>query len=869
MVKSRFVFLLFFFFCFVRGALSQVTGVVVDSRTHEPLDYVNVYYEGRNIGTMTDEKGHFMLVEDSLSKELTVSTMGYETQIIRLPQSKKSLLIKLRPEPKKIDDVTITAKKTKYSRKNNPAVELMKKVIAAKRKSDLRENPFFHFTKYEKMTFSVNEFTEKVFDEGEFKKFSFLKDHVERCPETGKLILPLTVTETVSETVYRKDPHSEKVIIKGESNRGVNELVNTGEILTTTLKDVFTTVDIYDEECRLLQYPFKSPIANSAINFYRYYIQDTIAIEGDSVIQLAFLPNNQQDFGFSGQLYIMADSSYQVRRVELSIPARSDVNFVESMLISQDFIQLQNGQRAAVNEDMLVQLKLTNWLSKFQVQKTTIYSDFSFDEIPKKVFKIKGPIKREPNSQMQDEQFWNSYRKVELTQSEGEVSDFVDKLSSVNGFKYVVFAFKALVENFVETSDSTHLNKVDIGPVNTIYTYNHYDKSRFRISALTNANLNPHFFASGYLAYGTKTQNLYGKLALTYSFNKKSYLPREFPQNNLTVHYMDDIISPFDKFIPTDKDNMFTALKAGKVDQFTRTREFHVGYDREWENGFKISASFTRADASPVDALFYQRLGTGTADGYPINDPSLWVKNIITSEFKVGCTFEPGATYINTKQRRQKINMDAPVVSVSHTYGMKGLFGSDYEYNFTEAGIYKRFWLGSWGKIDVNLKGGIQWNIVPFPLLIHPAANQSYIIEDNTFNLIGNLEFLNDRYASMMLSWDMNGKLFNRIPLIRKLKWREYFGVNVLWGTLTDKNNPASSGYTDSKLFYFPGHFDADGVYKTNTCVMDPKIPYIEAIVGIHNIFKLLHVQYVRRITYTDNPNINKWGIRFMVRVTF
>ena len=240
----------------------------------------------------------------------------------------------------------------------------------------------------------------------------------------------------------------------------------------------------------------------------------------------------------------------------------SDVNFVESMLISQDFIQLQNGQRAAVNEDMLVQLKLTNWLSKFQVQKTTIYSDFSFDEIPKKVFKIKGPIKREPNSQMQDEQFWNSYRKVELTQSEGEVSDFVDKLSSVNGFKYVVFAFKALVENFVETSDSTHLNKVDIGPVNTIYTYNHYDKSRFRISALTNANLNPHFFASGYLAYGTKTQNLYGKLALTYSFNKKSYLPREFPQNNLTVHYMDDIISPFDKFIPTDKDNMFTALKA-------------------------------------------------------------------------------------------------------------------------------------------------------------------------------------------------------------------------------------------------------------------------------------------------------------------
>lgn len=855
---------------------AQVTGVVIDSKTRQPLDFVNVYYEGKNVGEQTDENGRFVVKEDSSWNELTVSTMGYVKQVVKLvPGKKKNLTIRLVPEPRKLQGVTITAKKTKYSRKNNPAVELMRKVIAAKKMSDLRQKDFFTYTKYEKMTFSINEFTDKVFEEGEFKKFAFLKDHVETCPETGKLILPLTVDETLSETFYRKDPHSEKVLIKGESNKGVTELVNTGEIFTTTLKDVFTDVDIYENECRLLQYPFKSPIANSAISFYRYYIQDTIFIDNDKVIDIGFLPNNQQDFGFSGHLFIMADSSYQVRRVELNIPSRSDVNFVDNMIITQDFTELPSGERVAINNDMLVELKLTKWLGKFLVQRTTRLSDFAFEEIPNKVFKrIKGSVFREPDAQMQDDRFWQSYRKVELTQSESQMGTFISRIESLKGFKYFIFGFKALVENFVETGDSLHPSKVDIGPINTIVSSNDYDKMRLRISALTTANFNPHFFMNGYAAYGTKTQNLYGKLQLTYAFNKKAYLPREFPQNNISVYYLDDIVSPFDKFIPTDKDNMFTSFHASKVDQYNHTKEWHVAYDREWESGLKFKLNFTRTTNRPVDALFYQRVGTGILDtetgiSQPVNDPSMWVKDITTSEFKVGFTFEPGATYVNTKQRRLKINLDAPVFTVSHTAGINGFLGGEYDYNVTEAGMYKRFWVGSWGKIDVDAKAGIQWNKVPFPLLIHPAANQSYILEDYTFSLISNLEFLNDRYASLMVSWDLNGKIFNRIPLLKKLKWREFIGVNVLWGTLTDKNNPAASGYNDSDLFYFPGHFLADGTYECNTQIMDKKTPYAELRLGVHNIFKILHVEYVKRLTYLDNPGTNNWGVRFMVRMTF
>lgn len=859
---------------------AQVSGKVIDARTRQALDYVNIYYEGKNVGEQTDEKGQFVIKEDSAWHEITVSTMGYVTQVIKLkPFGKnKNITIKLEPEARSLSNVTVIARRGRYSRKNNPAVELMRKVIAHKDSVDLRQKPFFSYTKYEKMTFSINEFTEKIFDQEDGKPFAFLKEHVEICPETGKLILPLIVQETVSDNFYRKSPKSEKRLIKAQSDKGVNELLSTGEILTTLLKDVFTDVDIYKNECRLLQYPFKSPIADNAIGFYRYYLQDTLKIENDSVIDVGFIPNNPQDFGFSGHLYILKDSTYAVRRVELNIPSRSDVNFVENMIIRQDLTCLPTGERVCLNNDMLVEMKYTNWLQKLMVQRTIRNFDYNFDEIPERVFKsIKGPSKTEPDAKMQSDDYWNQYRQVELTQSESKMGSFMEKLQNIKGFKYIMIGAKALIENFVETASSTDKNKFDFGPINTVISYNDYDRFRYRISGFTTAHLNPHFFLDGYVALAPHSTmhptRLYGMLKATYSLNKKAYLHREFPKRNIFFQYTNDITDPYTKFMTTDKDNMFMAFKSGKVDQFYHTKEHKLAVDFEWEDGMKFYAHYLRTNNEAVDRLFFQPLGSfnGSDPRHPVNDPAAWQKSMTTSEFKATITFEPGATYVNTKQRRLKINADAPIFFVSHTMGVKGLFGGQYNYNVTEAGIYKRFWLGSWGKIDTDIKAGFHWNKVPYPLLIHPVANNSFILQDFQFNLINTWEFLNDRYASCMLAWDLNGKIFNRIPLLKRLKWREWIGINCLWGQLSDKNNPATSNYTDSNLWYFPGHFNEAGEFENNTILMDTKTPYLEAVVGVHNIFKLFHVVYVRRLTYTgekyNNPNRN--GVRFIFRMSF
>ena len=326
-------------------------------------------------------------------------------------------------------------------------------------------------------------------------------------------------------------------------------------------------------------------------------------------------------------------------------------------------------------------------------------------------------------------------------------------------------------------------------------------------------------------------------------------------------------MSPSDKFLPTDKDNVFVSFKWTKVDHMMYFRNYRLTYDREWAGGLRMTLRLTHEQNEPTGALFYQPLSAGAA---PAADASLHLRHITTADASFALTYQPGAKWVNTKQRRIAANHDAPVYSFSHTAGFKGIFGSDYDYNLTELSIYKRFWPGSWGKIEVYAKGGVQWNRVPYPLLCMPAANLSYIKEDNMFALIDNMEFLNDRYAALMLSWDLNGKIFNRIPLLRKLKWREYLACNVLWGTLSDKNNPylpQNAGRTD--LFHFPGHFNADGTYSYQSALMDKKTPYVEVVAGIHNIFKLLHVEYVRRLTYLDRPGVEKWGIRFMIRMTF
>lgn len=853
------------FFCLVSlfisfDASAQIKGVVTDSLTNEPLMYITVQYEGKGVGAITNAEGEYQVEIRKGWDELMFSAIGYITKRVKLTPDTKVLNVQLAPADVMLSEVVVKPKKEKYSRKNNPAVDFMRKVIANKKALKLEENDYYQYQKYEKMKMSINDVTPEKMEKGIYKKFSFFKDQVEVSPKTNKMILPISIKETASRTIYRKSPKSEKTIIEGMNSTGIEEFFNTGDMLGTILNDVFSDINIYDDDIRLLQRRFVSPIGRGAITFYKYYLMDTLMVDKQECVHLTFVPQNPQDFGFTGHLYVVKDSTYAVKRCTMNLPKRTGVNFVDNMDIVQEYEQLPDGNWVLTDDDMTVELVFVKGIQGLEVQRTTKYTDYKFDEIEPRLFRLKGNVIKEANMLAKSDEYWAKVRQVPLTKKESNMDIFMNRIEQIPGFKYVIFGAKALIENFVETGSKEHPSKVDIGPINTMITSNYVNGTRFRLSAMTTGNLHPHWSFSGYGAYGTKDKKWFYSGQAAYSFNKREYVLWEFPKHYLAFKYTYDVMSPMDKYLMTDKDNMFVGWKWTTVDQMSYIRDATLTYELETNSGFSVMAMARHRNDQPAGVLQYWKNNGKVAGQWDATNTL--VHDMTTTELGVTLRYAPGETFVNTKQRRVPVSLDAPVFTLSHTAGFKGVLGGEYNFNLTELSLRKRIWFGSWGKLDVTARAGAQWNTVPFPLLNLPMANLSYITQNNeSFNLIDNMEFLNDRYASLALSYDMNGKLFNRIPLIKRLKWRERFRIRGLWGTLTDKNNPYKSNNPD--LFLFPMRNGLPTSY-----VMG-KTPYVEASVGIYNIFKLIHIEYVRRLTYTNMPGVQKDGIRFMILTIF
>ena len=828
-------------------AQQKISGRVIDVDGFA-VPYASVQYRGHKIAVSSDGEGRFS-IEKHEGWMLTVSALSYKTQTVKVDANTNFLEIKLKDDSRRLNEVVVKSKRGKYKRKDNPAVELMRRVIAAKKKTDLANHPYYRYDKYQKITLSLNDLSKEQLEGKFFSKRQYLLDQVEKSPYNGKLTLPVSVDETVSQHIYRKDPKSEKDIIKGQQTNGIGQVIQTGEILSTTMKDVFTDVDIYDDYVRLLQYPFPSPIGRTAISFYHYYIEDTVYVERDLCYHLQFIPANSQDFGFRGELYVTADSTLHVKKCNLYMPHNSDVNWVKDMKIEQEFTRLDNGEWVLSKDDMVAEIHTNKVLQDLLVVRNTRLTDYSFDELPKVLFKGKAKVRHDIDAMNRDEAYWNKYRQVDLTKSESSMDSFIHRMENSKGFKWIILGVKALMENYVEIGSGPggKKSKFDLGPVNTYLSKNYVDGIRLRLAGRTMAALNPHFFWNGYAAYGTKSNDWYTGHVFTYSLNKKKNSPFEFPMRNITFEVSRDIMSPSDDNLEHNKDNIFMTFRAATQDEMFLYHRQRLAFTYETDWGLRFNTGIRWQSNRTAGNLHYF-----TLDG---NE----VKKIRMTDINVGINYNPGVTYVNTKQQRLPINLDSPEIGISHTMGFKGFMGGQYHSNITKVSIYKRQWLGSFGYLDFHAVGQAQWNKVPFPMLILPPVNLSYFESESSVSLMRDWEFLNDRQVFASLSWDMNGKLLNRIPLIKKLKWREYFAVKGVWGNLTDKNNPyLEKNQGDTELFKFP----------SKSHVMN-NTPYWECVAGVHNIFKFFAVEYVRRLTYLNNEDISKWGIRFGFSMTF
>ena len=613
-------------------AQQKITGRVIDEDGFA-VSYASVQYRGHKIAVSSDSQGKFS-IEKHPGWVLTVSALSYKSQTISVNEKMDFIEVKLKDDSHKLNEVVVKTKRGKYSRKDNPAVELMRRVIAAKKKTDLGNHDYYQYDKYQKITLALNDLKKEQLEGKFFSKRQYLLDQVETSPYNGKLTLPVSIDETVSQHIYRKDPKTEKDIIKGQQSNGIGQVIQTGEILNTALKDAFTDVDIYDDYVRLLQYPFPSPIGRTGISFYHYYIEDTVYVERDLCYHLQFIPANSQDFGFRGELYVLADSSLHVKKCNLYMPHNTDVNYVKNMKIEQEYTRLDNGEWVLSKDDMIAELHVNSVLQDLLVVRNTRLTDYAFDELPKILFKGKAKVRHDMDAMNRDEAYWNKYRQVDLTKSESSMDSFIHRMENSKGFKYIIFFVKALMENYVEIGGGTDgkKSKFDLGPVNTYISKNFVDGIRLRLAGRTMAALNPHFFWDGYAAYGTKSNDWYTGNIFTYSLNKKKNSPFEFPMRNLTFEVARDVTSPSDENLLHNKDNFFMTFRAATQDEMFLYHRQKLAFTYETDWGFRFNTSLRFQSNRTVGNLHYYHL-----DGTE-------VKKIRMTDLNVGINYNPGVT---------------------------------------------------------------------------------------------------------------------------------------------------------------------------------------------------------------------------------
>lgn len=756
-----------------------------------------------------------------------------------------------------LNEVVVHRGKQRYSKRNNPAVDFARRIREARDVNDPRRKPLYSYSKYDRMEFGLHDFSVGDTTIGKKAgKFAFLKEYVDTTDASGIPRLPLSIKEKYSDVVYRRSPHSEKLIVRGIRQNGVDEIADLQNV-QTMVEDVFREIDLYDDNVNLLQNRFVSPLSAIAPDFYKFYLTDTVSLGDMRCIVLSFAPRNPATFGFLGRIYVeKGDTSMFVRRVDMGVSPTINLNFIDHIRIIQEYDKAPDGTRQKKLDDFNAVISVIKGTQPLYARRTTRYSGHTFKPAAEMTSYLDrlGDTFDDEQAYERDSVYW-----IRVTDQKGDtptgnkrIVQMMARLRQVPLYRYGERFLKLMVVGYVPTGNPS---KFDFGPLNTTLSGNSVEGLRLRAGGITTANLSRHFFARGYVAYGTRDQRWKYRGEVEYSFNRKRYHSREFPIHSIRLEHQYDIDQLGQNYMFTNPDNMFLALKRGSNHLITYLRHTTATYQLELANNFSttVTASSRRMEPGPWVPLL-------TTAGQSLS-------HYTQNRASITLRYAPGEKFYQTKSARIPINLDPWVFVLTHTYGPENRLGNRFGINRTEISIQKRFWFSAFGFADVIVKGAREWGRTAYTNLLSPNANLSYTIQPESFALTDPMEFLGDTGLQWDLTYWANGALFNYIPLLKKLKLREVIAFRGWWSRLSDKNNPMvelsdiSSGKSiDNPLLLWPDYVLATPMHSR---------PYMEMSAGIDNLLKCLRVDYVWRLNYRDTPGVSRSGLRVSLHVTF
>ncbi len=812
-------------FCFPKTALAQktvISGKVYDAQTLEPLPFVNIAFKDSKVGTTSGMDGSFYIDTYYATDSLTASFMGYKrlTRKVKLDAS-QVIDFPLQEGSVSLSEFVVSAKEFE-----NPAHAILKNVNRNKPINNRAKLDAYQYEAYNKIQFDLNNFGDKFSKRRVFKDFDFIFDNIDSS--NAKVSLPFFITESISDYFYQRKPRGRKEIIKANRVSGINN-----ESISQFMGQMYQDVNIYENSLTIFGKNFVSPISGYGLSFYRYYLVDSAYIGNKWCYRLDFLPRNENELVFEGHMWIN-DTTYAVKEIEARILKSANINFISDLLVKHVYDEVEREVWMLTKEKLIADFAIVESETGFYGRKMTSYRNFVINE-PKEPDFYSGAefVLIEKDASERSNEFWMDARHEIISSNEQAIYNMVDSLKSNPRFLTYVDVVNFLIQGYKK------YGKIEVGPVFTFLSFNQVEGLRPKFGLRTSNDFSKDMILEGHVAYGFRDR------AWKYMLGGRYLLGRK-PRQIIGAFYSEELelVGQVPVFFPRDHWVQFFTVR-NPQDRLMFNRQLRIFTEREWFTGFSTLLEFRHQRLEPRGAWsFDQRVRVGDDINAVVTIPG-----ITATEISIGSRFAHRETFVSGEFERISLGSKYPIVSARLDMGISGLLGGQYNYQRLTLNVHDRISLGPLGSFSFVAEAGKTWGRIPYPLQFIHAGDESIFYNSRAFNSMNFFEFVSDRYASLRAEYRLDGLIFNKIPLLQKLKWRELVGVNTLVGSLNQDTEAA---------FVLPERTFALGAK-----------PYAEAYLGVENIFKFVRLDAIWRLSYRHKPNVRNFGLLIGFQIQF
>lgn len=805
-------------------AQTKVEGVVYDDQ-NLTVPYASVYFKGTTEGVTADENGKFYLESKNSYTAILVSFIGYGSKEVTLDKPVTyGLKIIMKSDAKELKGVTIYAGKT--SKKNNPAIDILRKIWERRRKNGLNMFKQYEYDKYEKVEFDLNTIDSSMIKSPIFRGMEFIFEQVDTSDVTGKTYLPVFINEEVSKVYGDNTINARKDVVSGRRNSGLEG----NQQITAFIKDLYAEYNIYDNYLKFFDKDFISPLSRTGIDVYNYVLADSTFIDNKWCYKIVYYPRRKAELTFSGDFWVN-DTTFAIKKINLQASKGANINWVKDIYIEQEYEVLNDSVFLLTRDYLMTDFAINKREKSKGVygKRTTLARDHKFDIKKPDGFYRKDVNFNDEAVNFRTDEFWEQNRFESLNKDEQAVYTMLDSLKNNKKFRRIKGTVATLASGYYQ------MGNFDYGPIFSSVGYNDVEGLRLRTGGRTYFGQNDPWRIEGYTAYGFKDNQFKYGISGKWMVDKKNRIilaagnRRDIEQIGVSLTATNDVLGR----------------------SFASSAIFASG-----DNSKLTSINFTTfsAEIEPVKDLIlrtafsYRTLKTASPETFSLDyyidpdNPAAGTNGFIKQyEYNLMADFTPGKKNIGYGVERSFVDYNFPRLYLNFTQGIEGLFNSDFDYQKLQFYYRQPVLVGGFGRLQTTFEAGKIFGEVPLGLMGVIPGNQSYFIIDNTYNLLNYYEFLADEYVSLHFEHNFNGKLFAKIPLLRELNLREIIGVKSVYGTISDANVRLNA---------------------SNIVYRAPDDVYWEYHAGVGNIFKVLRIDLAWRGSYLDVPGANKFAVK-------